>query len=98
MNAVLVRGHICDVYPVGLWLYVKDHGPIEGVRRWVRYVARQARRHDWRAIKMTLNGYLCEPTPWPEIGLRRCGTGWTPRLAARSLERLIEEATGDTDD
>lgn len=83
-----------DVYPVGLLAALQhDWRMVTRLRkrpvyiaRSLRYVVRQAWRGDWRAARMTFNGYLAEPTPLPP-GLRRCGSGWTQRRALRSLWR-----------
>lgn len=50
------------------------------------HIWRNIRNRRWHELKNTFNGYLAEPTPFPE-GLRRCGSGWTKRRALRSLER-----------
>ena len=56
------------------------------LRRAVATVARKVRKRDWRGLKTSFNGYLAEPTPWPEH-MCRCGSGWTRRRALRSLRR-----------
>jgi hypothetical protein len=59
-----------------------------------RTAVRHVRARQWRELKNTFNGYLCEPTPLPD-GLCRCGSGWTRRRARRSLDRhLASVATG----
>lgn len=50
------------------------------------HVWRNVRRRRWHELKSAFNGYLAEPTPFPE-GVTRCGSGWTKRRALRSLER-----------
>ena len=91
-----------DVYPVGIlaairsaWRYLTIPNPGGtfsrrywwwNLRREGRYVVVKGRRGDWRAVKNSFNGYLAEPTPFPE-GMRRCGSGWTKRRALKSLER-----------
>ncbi len=90
-----------DVYPVGLladllrdWRQVRhwrrfreaDGKPTLHVRRTVRYLIGRVRAGNWRAVKNTFNGYLAEPSPFPE-NVRRCGSGWTRKRALRSLER-----------
>lgn len=95
-----------DVYPVGLladlqrdwrqirhWRKFRAAGgkPTLHVRRTARYLARQIRSGKWRAVKNTFNGYLAEPSPFPE-GVRRCGSGWTRGRAMRSLERHMVAA------
>lgn len=84
----VVDGLRCDVYPVGLWLDVRTHGVVMGAAKTLRYVRYQARARNWRAIRNTFNGFLCEPSPFP-ANLTRCGKGWTRRSAIRSLERHI---------
>jgi hypothetical protein len=37
-------------------------------------------------MKTFFNGYLAEPTPFPD-GMHRCGSGWTRKRALRSLRR-----------
>ena len=90
-----------DVYPVGLLRDLRQfkgrlrHPPIGQRSAWgrllydLRYPLRLLRRGEWRALRMYLNGYLAEPSPWP-AGLRRCGSGWTRRRALSSLQRHIE--------
>lgn len=50
------------------------------------HVIRNIKQRRWRELKNTFNGYLAEPTPFPEH-MHRCGSGWTKRRALRSLER-----------
>lgn len=53
-----------------------------------RTIRRHIHNRRWRELRQHFNGYLAEPTPWPDgIDLTRCGTGWTRRLAVRSLYR-----------
>ena len=49
----------------------------------------QARRGNWRAVRNgTIKPYRCE-----SVGnAPRCGWGWTPAGARRSLERRLAEA------
>ena len=90
-----------DIYPVGLLAAlvalrrVHTHPnlpPAARQRAWrnLRGLAARmwgyARAGRWRELKNILNGYLAEPTPFPE-GVRRCGSGWTRRRALRSLHR-----------
>lgn len=82
-----------DVYPVGLLTDLRrmrgymSH-PVPGASRLrmlrinLAHVARQARRRNY------WNGYLAEPTPFPE-GLRRCGSGWTEQRALNDLRRRL---------
>lgn len=95
-----------EVYPVGLladllrdwrqirhWRELRAAGgkPILHVRHAVRYLALRLRERNWRSVKSALNGYLAEPTPFPEE-IRRCGSGWTRKRALRSLRRQYERA------
>lgn len=67
------------------WRLDRAYGEIYAVYRSIR---RRIRNRQWRDLKNTFNGYLAEPTPWPDgTGLTRCGSGWTPRRAVRSLHR-----------
>lgn len=53
---------------------------------WKVHVWRNIRMHRWHSLKNGFNGYLAEPTSFPEH-VRRCGSGWTKRRALRSLKR-----------
>ncbi|MFD6565361.1 hypothetical protein [Micromonospora profundi] len=88
-----------DIYPVGVLAELlrlrraltnydtKATGWAVGrLRAEMRSVAARVRQRDWRAVKNKFNGYLAEPTPFPE-GVHRCGSGWTKRRAMRSLRR-----------
>jgi hypothetical protein len=92
-----------DVYPVG-WLailqrsrraYLRRGAPAEArtyARAQIKWEIKRNVHHirdrNWRALKNTFNGYMAEPTPWPDgIGLTRCGSGWTKARALRSLRR-----------
>lgn len=79
------------VYPVGFLKEVIHltgywiHSPysikqkIKHTRSTARWVRKSCtRRSYW-------NGYLAEPTPWPDNGLRTCGHGWTKARALRKL-------------
>jgi hypothetical protein len=59
------------------------------LRQELRYMLRQTRVRNWRAVKNTFNGYLAEHE---SLG-RRCGTGWTKRRAIRDLYRHLAEVT-----
>ncbi len=83
-----------DVYPVGLWRDLRQFG--HGAHRprrsrrllhALRYPFRQARKGNWRAVRNYFNGYLAEPTSWPD-GVTRCGKGWTRRAALRDWQRV----------
>lgn len=53
-----------------------------------RYFLRNLKKRQWRAIRMTWNGYLAEPLQFPEGDYkRRAGTGWTKKRAITSLYR-----------
>lgn len=105
-----------DIYPVG-WLAsllglgraLRARHPaairhaIRRLRQTWRYTLRHARRGNWRAARMAWNGYLAEPRHWPTDGsLTRCGSGWTPRRALRSLHhhgyRTPDPTTEETPD
>lgn len=82
------------IYPVGFFRDVKKlwgalkHAPTiaykkRALRSFVYWFSRSwTRRSYW-------NGYLAEPTPFPE-GLRKCGTGWTRFGAAMDLRKKLE--------
>lgn len=91
-----------DVYPVGVlhdlimaWRIITRRRQTPGrrhariyLRHAAQTVARHVRRRQWHELRQTFNGYLAEPTPWPEgIGLTRCGRGWTRKAAIVSLYR-----------
>lgn len=57
-------------------------------REW-KYCVRQAKAGEWRAVRMTFNGWMYEPSPWPEAA-RRCGSGWTKTRAIRSFYRYLD--------
>ena len=78
-------------YTVGWLEALRSRGRrLQMLRRVWRYDVSQAKAGDWRAVKNSFNGWMYEPTPWPE-GARRCGTGWTQRRAVRSFFRHYEE-------
>lgn len=64
------------------WMYLK---------REVRQLWRYVRFGRWHELRMHLNGFLCEPEPFPE-GAKRCGSGWTRNRARRSMARAIPRA------
>lgn len=90
-----------DVYPVGWLARIRMAWFMARVGRWLsarrevaaewRYCVARARAGDWRAVRMTFNGWMAEPTPFPP-GLRRCGTGWTRRRARSRLDRMMVAA------
>jgi len=73
-----------SLYPVG-WLEAVKH---RKVRREWRYMVRQIKARNWRAVRNTFNGYLCEHDGHPH----NCGRGWTKRAAVRRAERLCRDA------
>lgn len=90
-----------DIYPVGAlasllmirravrdrrWSIVKHY-----IQRERQTLRRYRRNREWQNLKNHFNGYLCEPTPFP-VGVTRCGSGWTKRRAARSMDRQILKA------
>lgn len=95
-----------DVYPVGWCAELirlrrtyrrdVDLPPVarrhvwRNLRRLARLSLTRALTGKWRALKNSLNGYMAEPTPWPE-GLQRCGTGWTRGRALRDLNRRMRQ-------
>jgi hypothetical protein len=89
-----VRFHPEDtefLYPVG-WLEALRYKPFglkwqQLLREW-RYCTSQAKDRNWRAVKNMFNGWMYEPSPWPEAA-RRCGTGWTRTRAVRSFYRHL---------
>lgn len=91
MRLIDSTGRAVSVYPVGLLADI-HHGRPPG--HTARYVWRQARRRNWRAVKNTFNGYLAEPYEFPE-GVKRCGSGWTRDRALRSWERQLRKGRTD---
>lgn len=89
-----------DVYPVGMLANLRHawrswrHPKVDNRHAWIyiRYAFRSSARHirnrQWRELKNDFNGYLAEPTPWPE-GATRCGSGWTRKRALRSLRLQV---------
>lgn len=91
-----------DVYPVGVLAELKRLRRVydrqlalppiakkhvwRNLRRMALRILRLVRNRDWRTVKCYFNGYLAEPTPFPEH-MRRCGSGWTKQRALKSLER-----------
>ena len=73
------------VYPVG-WLAAWKRKKLRS--EW-RYMARQVRARNWRAVRNTLNGYLCEHDGHPH----NCGSGWTKRAAVRRADRICDTPT-----
>ncbi|MGW9637458.1 hypothetical protein [Nocardiopsis alba] len=88
-----------DVYPVGVladaltaYRWARAGHPREAFVK-LRYSARRiierARAGEWRSVRQAFNGYLAEPTPFPE-GLKGCGRGWTQKRAFRDLQRRYD--------
>ena len=88
-----------DVYPVGvLATALRAYRGIRYLGRWtdayrdtrytVRALLRRVRGRQWRALRNAFNGYLAEPTPFPE-GLKGCGHGWTKKRALRKLDQRM---------
>lgn len=87
-----------DVYAVGLlhdlaaFVHTPDRKHARSMLRYrLRYPFRQAKAGNWRAVRQYFNGYMAEPSAWPE-GLTRCGTGWTRGRAYRDLQRRAVRA------
>lgn len=87
-----------DVYPVGVLAVLLGLGrsirarhpkairaSLVRIRGEVRYLRRQAKAGDWRAVRNAFNGYLAEH---PTRGTR-CGHAWTKRRALRDLHRHL---------
>lgn len=76
------------LYAVGWLAALRRPGiwRLRELRREWRYCVEQAKAGNWRAVRMTFNGWMYEPDPWPEDA-RRCGTGWTKGRAVRSFAR-----------
>lgn len=89
--AALIRMQRCHNRAVIASTTVDDR---QAMRRWARAslrnelarLAGHLAHRRWHSAKNTLNGYLAEPEPFPDM-MRRCGSGWTPRRAVRSLYR-----------
>lgn len=87
-----------DVYPVGVlddlrfaYRAIRSGHAREGyrkIRSSVRYVIERARAGNWRSVRNSFNGYLAEPTPFPD-GLKGCGSGWTKKRALRKLDERM---------
>lgn len=92
-----------DIYPVGVLddlltacRWARAGHPREALAK-LRYCTHRlielARARHWRSLRQSLNGYLAEPTEWPE-GLKSCGSGWTKKRALRSLRRRYDHQVG----
>jgi hypothetical protein len=71
-------------YPVG-WLAAYKSRKLRNEWRYMMY---QVRAHNWRAVRNTFNGWLCEHDDHPH----NAGSGWTKRAAQRRAARLCERA------
>lgn len=60
------------------------------LRAGVRYLQRQARARNWRAVRNYFNGYLAEH----RHGGHNAGRGWTKRAALRRVERICAASGG----
>lgn len=87
-----------DTYPVGVLSTLQIAiGAVRAGRRkyaaqkvrgeW-RYIKRQARARNWRAVRNSFNGYLAEH----QHGGHNAGKGWTKRAAQRRVERICKAA------
>lgn len=76
-------------YPVGLLSDIKRRRVRRGLRR---YLWRQIKSRNWRAVRNYFNGYLAEWHYRPDgVRLTHCGRGWTRRAAIRRLGSHIAE-------
>jgi hypothetical protein len=89
-----------DIYPVGLLAHLAHWASNPDRREAWRRLFYDVRAHGlsnlrprrWASLRRwLLNGYLAEPTDWPD-GLTRCGTGWTRGRALRDLQRRTDAA------
>lgn len=76
------------VYPVGILAHFRQAGLRGGLRRSRRYLLRQIKARNWRAVRNHFNGYLAEH----EHGGHNAGRGWTQDAALRRVERICQEA------
>lgn len=84
-----------ETYPVGLFADIKQRR----IKSGVRYLYRQAKCGNWRAVRNYFNGYLAEWN-FPPDGMmhHRCGKGWTRRRARRSLGQHLINANLSIDE
>lgn len=86
---VYAVGVLADLLGLGRSLRARHPKAIRHALRTLRstgrYLIRQARRRNWRAVKNAFNGYLAEHRT---LG-SRCGHGWTRRRALRGLYRHL---------
>lgn len=75
-----------ETYEVGLLLDFRRGR----LRAGLRYLARQVKRREWRAVRNYFNGYLAE-WHYPPLGVKhyKCGRGWTRRAARRRLGKHL---------
>lgn len=73
-----------DTYPVGLFMdWRRRKG--QHAKFWrFRYLRRQVRARNWRAVRNYFNGYLAEH----QHGGHNAGRGWTKRAAERRVARI----------
>lgn len=84
-----------DVYRIG-WLYafhfdlrtlvLAGRKPTKLAQE-LTYVIYQARKGNWRAVRMTFNGWHAEH----RYAGSRCGTGWTRKRALADLRRHLDQ-------
>jgi hypothetical protein len=88
-----------DVYRVGvLAALYRDWRMVTVVRRRpvhlaqeVRYLLRQAKAHNWRAIRNSFNGFLAEH----RYAGTRCGHAWTRKRALADLRRHLDQIAAE---
>lgn len=87
-----------DIYPVGVLSTLLTVGRSlrlarSTIRHEGRYLAYQARKGNWRAVRNSFNGYLAEHDGHPH----NCGRGWTRRAAKRRVDRICAAALAGDD-
>lgn len=83
-----------DVYRVGVlaaihfdWRAITiGHRKPSKVRQEIKYLIERARERNWRAIRMSFNGWLAEH----RYAGTRAGRGWTRRRALADLRRHLD--------
>lgn len=68
--------HDVDIYPVGLFLDLKQKRYKQGLK----YLMYQLKKKNFRAIRQYFNGYLAEANEGT-----RCGHAWTKSRAKKDL-------------
>lgn len=78
-----------SIYPVGVLAAWKHRR----LRHEYSYLKAQVKRHRWRAVRSSFNGYLAE-WDFPPEGVKhyRCGRGWTKRAALNDLGKHLAQA------